>query len=220
MLTGSTLSGGNKLRTNKTTLVLVGFVFVFLVTSLAVGLRTANASLPISLGRGCHSGGEGGDAVLTCTTSSTSTVTSSTTSSTSSSSTKTESTTSTTTTTTETTTVTDSVNSGSSPASSGVPSNCNALSGISYQWLKPGTTITIAFNGNGQMTYTVPSESFSWNWYWVPANGVSTATLGQKITTEMWSSGHGQDFSFFVAQLNGQSGIVLQTDYALAQACG
>jgi hypothetical protein len=211
MLTGSTFTGGNKLRTRKATLVLVGFVSVFLVASLAIGLRTANASLPISLGRGCHGSGEGGDAVLTCSTSSTLTTTSS--PSSSSSTTKTST----------TTTVTDSTISTTQgpqdPVTPVAPSNCNALNGISYQLLAAGTNLTIAFNGNGQMTFTVPSESFSWNWYFVPANGASTTTLGQQITTTMWSSGHGQDFSFFVAQLNGQTGIVLQTDYALSQAC-
>jgi hypothetical protein len=94
------------------------------------------------------------------------------------------------------------------------------LNGISYKALPGGTNLTIAFNGNGQMTYTVPTEkSFSWSWYWVPSNGQSTTTLGQQITNAMWSSGHGQNFSFFVAKLNGQTGIVLQTDYALSQAC-
>jgi hypothetical protein len=86
--------------------------------------------------------------------------------------------------------------------------------------LAAGTNLTIAFNGNGQMTYTVPSEnSFSWKWYWVPAEGQSTTALGQQLTTAMWTSGHGQDFSFFVANLNGQTGLVLQTDYSLSQAC-
>jgi hypothetical protein len=85
--------------------------------------------------------------------------------------------------------------------------------------LAPGTQLTITINGNGQMTFTVPSESFTWNWYFVPANGQSTTNLGQQITTSLWSSGHGQDFSFFVAKLNGQVGLVLQTDYALSQAC-
>jgi hypothetical protein len=98
--------------------------------------------------------------------------------------------------------------------------DCNALKGISYEALAGGTTVTIAFNGNGQMTYTVPSEkSFSWNWYFVPAEGVSTTLLSQQITSAMWASGHGQNFSFFVAKLNGQTGLVLQTDYALSQAC-
>lgn len=210
MLTGSTLSGGNKLGTNRTKLVLVGFVFVFLATSLVIGLRTSNATLPISMG-GCSGGGEGGDAMVTCTTSSTLT-------STASSSSSTE--TSTTTSDTSTITVGSTVSTTQTSQNPGVtPANCNALNGISYQLLKPGTKLTIAVNGNGQMTFTVPSESFTWNWYFVPVNGVSTSTLGQKITTTMWSSGHGQDFHFFVAKLNGQSGIVLQTDYALSQAC-
>jgi len=53
----------------------------------------------------------------------------------------------------------------------------------------------------------------------VPADGMSTSALSQQVTTAMWSSGHGQDFSFFAAQFNGQAGIVLQTNYALSQAC-
>jgi hypothetical protein len=203
MLTGSTFTGANKLRTSKGTLVLVGFVFVFLVTSLAIGLRTSNASLPVSLGRGCHGSGEGEDAMVTCSTSTTLTSTSTTDS-----------------TTTATSTVISTSSSSQDPVAPVAPANCNALNGISYQMLAAGTNVTIAFNGNGQMTYTVPSESFSWNWYWVPANGMSTSALGQEITTTMWSSGHGQDFSFFAAQFNRQAGIVLQTDYALSQACG
>ncbi|MFI5420227.1 MAG: hypothetical protein ACHQ1H_04610, partial [Nitrososphaerales archaeon] len=65
----------------------------------------------------------------------------------------------------------------------------------------------------------VPSQSFTWNWYWVPAGGVDPNTLAQQITSAMWADGHGQNLSFFVASLNGQTGLVLQTDYAIAQAC-
>lgn len=210
MLTGSTST--SKLRTSKGTLVLVGFVFIFLITSVAVGLRTSNAALPLA--GGCH-GGEGEDTTVTCTTSSSSTTTQS--------SSSTSSTTSSSTTTTVTTAIgtvsTTTTTSQQDPPAINHP-QCNALDGISYQGLAAGTTLTIPFNGNGQMTFTVPSEkSFNWNWYWIPANGQSTTTLGQKITTAMWADGHGQDFSFFVAKLNGQTGLVLQTDYLMSQAC-
>jgi hypothetical protein len=204
MLTAS--SSTTKLKTSKGTLILVGFVFIFLITSVAVGLRTSNAALPVSAGRGCH-GGEGDDGSVTCTSTSSSTVTTSTVS------------TSTQTTQTTTTTITSSQG-PVDPVQPEGRADCGALNGISYQALAGGTTLTIAFNGNGQMTYTVPSEkSFSWNWYFVPANGQSTTALGQQITNAMWSSGHGQNFSFFVAKLNGVTGLVLQTDYALSQAC-
>lgn len=193
----------------KGTLVLVGFVFIFLVTSVAVGVRTSNAALPVSAGRSCHGGGEGDDAMITCTSSSTSTTTVTVSSTTDSSSS-----------TVQTSTTTSLTQGPVNPVQPMSQADCNALNGISYQSLQGGTTLTIAFNGNGQMTYTVPTEkSFSWNWYFVPANGVSTTLLGQQITNAMWSSGHGQNFSFFVAKLNGQIGIVLQTDYALSQAC-
>ena len=218
MLTVSTSSA--KVRTSKGTLVLVGFIFVFLITSLAIGLKASSAALPVPAGRGCH-GGEGEDAMITCTSSSssTTTVSSSSTDSTTSSATSSAPTTSTTTTTTSTTTTLVS----QVPVQSDAPvssADCGALNGISYRVLAPGTQLTITINGNGQMTYTVPSEqSFNWSWYFVPSNGQSTTNLGQQITTAMWSTGHGQDFSFFVAKLNGQVGLVLQTDYALSQYC-
>jgi len=91
---------------------------------------------------------------------------------------------------------------------------------VSYQVLSAGTKLTIAFNGNGQMIFTVPAQSFTWNWYWIPTNGADPSALSLQITNAMWASGHGQNFSFFVATLNGQTGLVLQTDYSLAQACG
>jgi len=210
MLTGSA-SPTAKLRTSKGALVLVGFVFVFLIASLAIGMSSSALSVPAS--KGCHGGGEGDDAVATCTTSSsTVTVTSSSSSSTTTTSSKT--------TTSTTTTTTTSTAGPNDPVIVVNPANCNALDGITYQGLSAGTILTIAWNGNGQMTFKVPSESsFSWNWYWIPAGGQSTTTLGQQITTSMWASGHGQDFSFFVAKLNGATGIVLQTDYALSHAC-
>ena len=180
--------------------MLAGFVFVFVLATLAISFRTSNAVMPFT--KGCHGGGDGGD--VTCTSSST--VTSSTT-------------------TDDTSTSTITVSSSESQQTIDPPlvpsaSTCDALNGITYQVLSSGTQVTIAFNGNGQMTFTVPSQSFSWNWYWVPANGVDPNTLAQQITNTMWASGHGQNFSFFVASLNGQTGLVLQTDYSLAKACG
>jgi len=205
MLTG-TSSDTSKMKMSKGTLVLVGFVFVFLITSVAIGLRTSNAALPVPAARNCH-GSEDGS--FTCTTSSTSTIT------------ETSSTDSTSTSQTITSTTTSSPTlGGNDPVAPVSLANCNALNGISYQTLASGTNLTIAFNGNGQMTYIVPKTSFNWGWYFVPANGQSTTTLGQQITNAMWASGHGQNFSFFIAQLNGQTGLVLQTDYALSQACG
>lgn len=205
MLTGSRTTS-SKLRTAKGTLALMSFVFIFLIASLAVGLRTSNAALPLAAGKGCHQGGE--DGAVTCTSSSTSTTT----------------VTSSTTTVDSTTTVTstsDQSGGNSDPVVGPSASDCSALNGIGFQVLAPGTNVTIAFNGNGQMTFTVPSQkAFTWNWYWVPANGQDTNTLGQQVTSAMWASGHGQNFSFFVANLNGQTGLVLQTDYALSQACG
>ncbi|MDA4111402.1 MAG: hypothetical protein OK439_02605 [Thaumarchaeota archaeon] len=183
--------------------MLVSFVFIFILASVAIGFRASNASIPST--RGCHGGGDGGEVTCTTSTDSTTTVVSS------------SSTESSTSTLTVSTTVSDPTY---DPPIVPSQSTCSALNGISYQSLASGTQLTIAFNGNGQMTFTVPSQSFSWNWYWVPANGVDTNTLSQQITNAMWSSGHGQNFSFFVASLNGQTGIVLQTDYALAQACG
>lgn len=212
MLTRSSSSTSTKLRTRKATLVLVGFVFVFLVASLAIGLRTSSAALPVMAGAGCSSSEDG---PATCTSSSTSTVTTSSPVTTSSSTTET-----TTTTITETTSTSSQQSNGpNAPVPTEGKADCSALNGIAYSALAPGTNVTIAFNGNGQMTYTVPKTSFSWNWYFVPADGQSTTTLGQEVTNAMWSSGHGQNFSFFVAKLNGQLGLVLQTDYALSQAC-
>jgi len=195
-------------KTTKGTLVLVGFIFVFLVASVAIGLRASNAFVPAV--KGCHGGSEG-DGVATCTTTSTASEISVTSTETS-------------TTTTVSSVTTDQTTSGpdNQPQNSVIiPSQatCSPLNGISYQTLSAGTQLTIAFNGNSQMTFTVPSQSFTWNWYWIPANGQDLNTLGQQITSSMWASGHGQNFSFFIASLNGQSGIVLQTDYALSQAC-
>jgi len=195
-------------KTKKGTLVLVGFIFVFLMASVAIGLRASNAYVPAL--KGCHGGSEG-DGVATCTTTSTVSETSITSTDTS-------------TTTTVSSATTDQTTSSidNQPQNSVIiPSQetCSPLNGITYQTLSAGTQLTIAFNGNGQMTFTVPSQSFTWNWYWIPANGQDLNTLGQQITSSMWGSGHGQNFSFFIASLNGQSGIVLQTDYALSQAC-
>ena len=205
MLTGSYTS--TKLGKRKGTLVLVSFVFVFLIASLAIGLRTSNAALPASVGKGCRGGGDG-EAVVCTSSSSTSTTTVSTSTQSSSES-------------TTTTTITSSESGGSSDPVTPSLASCNALNGLGYQILSAGTSLTIAFNGNGQMVFTVPAQkTFTWNWYWVPADGQNTNTLGQQITSSMWASGHGQNFSFFVATLNGQIGLVLQTDYALSQACG
>jgi hypothetical protein len=194
-------------RTNKRVLLLVGFVFVFLVASVAIGLRTSNAALPYT--KGCHGGGDGAE--KTCTTTSTSTTLSTSTVTVTTQTTSTDS--------QVTSTSTSSEQIGNAPIVPPSQSVCATLSGLGYQVLAAGTQLTIAFNGNSQMTFTVPSESFTWNWYWVPANGANTNTLSQQITSAMWADGHGQNFSFFVAQLNGQSGLVLQTDYSLAQAC-
>jgi len=195
-------------KTKKGTLVLVGFIFVFLMASVTIGLRASNAYVPAL--KGCHGGSEG-DGVATCTTTSTVSETSIT---------STDTSTSTTVSSVTTDQTTSSID--NQPQNSVIiPSQatCGPLNGISYQTLSAGTQLTIAFNGNGQMTFTVPSQSFTWNWYWIPANGQDLNTLGQQITSSMWASGHGQNFSFFIASLNGQSGIVLQTDYALSQAC-
>jgi hypothetical protein len=204
MLFGSPATAHNS-RTNKRVLVLVGFVFVFLLASVAIGLRASNASMPYS--KGCHGGGDGGE--VTCTTSFTVS--------------QTTSTVTVTTGLTTTSTSTDAQTSSTQLVDNSpiVPTQsvCSALNGIGYQVLAAGTQLTIAFNGNSQMTFTVPSQSFTWNWYWVPATGIDANTLSQQITTAMWANGHGQNFSFFIAQLNGQSGLVLQTDYSLAQAC-
>jgi hypothetical protein len=199
-----------KRGSGKATFVLVGFVFVFLVTSVAIGLRTSNAALPLQAAKGCHTGGGSeGDGLMASVKCTSTTISS--------------------TSTTVTTTVTNTVSTDSSTSISQGPSDpvtpvstadCGALKGISYQALATGTNLTIAYNGNGQMTFTVPKTSFTWMWYFVPANGQNTATLGQTITSAMWANGHGQNFSFFVASLNGQTGLVLQTDYALSQVCG
>src|SRR5579864_7066087 len=61
-------------RTNKRVLLLVGFVFVFLVASVAIGIRTSNAALPYA--KGCRGGGDGGE--VTCTTTSSTVVSTST----------------------------------------------------------------------------------------------------------------------------------------------
>jgi len=216
MMTRSFSSTTAKLRTRKATLALVGFVFVFLVASLAIGLRTSSATIPWFAGAGC-TGSEDGPA--TCTSSSMSTVTSGTVTTTATTSSSSTETTVATTTTTETSTSGSQSGGVNDPAPTEGKADCSALNGIAYSALAPGTNVTIAFNGNGQMTYTVPKTSFSWNWYFVPADGQSTSTLGQEVTTALWSSGHGQNFSFFVAKLNGQIGLVLQTDYALSQVC-
>ncbi len=205
MLVGSPANSRNS-RITKRAVVLVGFVFVFLLASVAIGLRTSNAALPYS--RGCHGGGDGGD--VTCTTTSSTVLTTSTVSTDQSTATSTVAQT------TTTTSVPQVENSPIVPAS---PTVCTAITKLGYQILAPGTKLTIAFNGNGQMTFTVPSQSFTWNWYWVPAGGADPNTLEQQITSAMWADGHGQNLSFFVASLNGQTGLVLQTDYALAQAC-
>ncbi len=208
-------SVSQRLRTTRGTLVLVGFIFVFVIASVAIGFRASNAYIPST--KGCHGGGDG-DGQITCT--STSTV--STTSVTSTEvATSTESVTSDQLTTT-TTEQTRSVDNGQNQNQVIVPSapTCSPLNGISYQDLAAGTQLSIAFNGNSQMTFTVPAQSFTWNWYWIPASGQNTNTLSQQITSAMWASGHGQNFSFFIASLNGQTGLVLQTDYALSQACG
>jgi len=206
MLTGSYTSG--KLGKRKGTLVLVSFVFVFLIASLAIGLRTSNAALAVSAGKGCHGGGDG--ELVTCTSSSSSSTTTVSTSTQSSSET-----------TTTTTVTTSDQSGGSSDPVTPSSSACSALNGLGYQVLSAGTNVTIAFNGNSQMVFTVPAQkTFTWNWYWVPANGQDVNGMGQQITSSMWASGHGQNFSFFVANLNGQTGLVLQTDYAMSQACG
>ncbi len=209
MLTGSSTS--SKQKTTKATTIAIGIVFAILVMSLAVGVRTSNAALPVAATKGCHNGGGDEDGARICTTSSTS-------------QTSTSSSTSTSTTTVTTATVTTSTSDSTQGPIVQAPgislANCGALSGIGYQSLAAGTTLSITVNGNEKMTFTVPKEpGFTWMWYWIPANGQSISTLGQQVTSAMWSSGHGQDFSFFVAQLNGHTGLVLQTDYALSQAC-
>jgi hypothetical protein len=205
-------SSSPRLKTTRGTVVLVGFIFVFVIASVAIGFRASNAFVPAM--KGCHGGGDG-DGQRTCTTTSvvsTSSVTSTKVSTTSSTS--------------DQTTTTTSEQSTTSTANGQnqiiVPSaaTCSPLNGIVYQGLEAGTQLVIAFNGNSQMTFAVPAQSFTWNWYWIPANGQDLSTLQMQITNSMWSSGHGQNFSFFVASLDGQSGIVLQTDYALSQACG
>jgi hypothetical protein len=198
----SVSSTSHRLKTTKGTLVLVGFIFVFIVASVAIGFRASNAFVPAAKG-GCHGGNDEG--AFTCTTSDTSTDT------------------------TTVTVVSTSTDQSTSAGGNGniqnsvivpSPSTCNALNGISYQVLSAGTQLQIAFNGNGQMSFVVPSQSFAWNWYWIPLAGQDANSLGQQLTNTMWASGHGQNFSFFIASLNGQAGIVLQTDYALSQACG
>ncbi len=182
MLIGSS-STPQKSAMTKRALVLTGFVLVFILASVAIGLRSSNAAVPFA--RNCHGGGDGEQ--VTCSTTS---------------STVTTSTVSTSTATTSTVSITSSQSSDSSQTLNNSPfvpsqSMCNSLNGLSYQVLSAGTKLTIAFNGNGQMIFTVPSQSFTWNWYWIPSNGADTNALSLQITNAMWASGHGQNFSFF-----------------------
>src|SRR5271169_4233173 len=147
MLTGSYTS--SKIGGGKRTIVLVSFVFVFLAASVAIGLRTSNAALPVSAGRGCRGGGDG--EMMTCTTSSSSTSSSSSTVSTSSQ-------TSSETTTTTTVTTSGPTQGPSNPVTLPSTSSCNALNGVGYQVLSAGKNLTIAFNGNGQMVFPVPAQ--------------------------------------------------------------
>ena len=152
MLVGSSANSRNS-RITKRAVVLVGFVFVFLLASVAIGLRTSNAALPYA--KGCRGGGDGGE--VTCTTTSSTVVTTSTISVTTTQQTSTSADTQTT-----TSSAPQVENSPIVPAS---PAVCTALSSLGYKVLAPGTQLTIAFNGNGKMTFTVPSQSFTWNWY-------------------------------------------------------
>jgi hypothetical protein len=109
---------------------------------------------------------------------------------------------------------------GTSPSGSAgalSPQTCDSLLNLPLQKLAPGSKVT---------EYTPPSQVFTvpnvtnWKWYFAPVpNGQNPNTVALQIVNQMWSSGHGQSFTFFIGTYSGQLGVVLITDYSLVNRC-
>jgi hypothetical protein len=97
------------------------------------------------------------------------------------------------------------------------PQECQNLLNIPYQKLAVGSNVT---------EYVAPSQVFTvpnvtnWNWYFVPiSSGQNPNAVIDQIITQLWESGHGQSFDFFVGTYKSQLGVVLRTDYSLVYEC-
>jgi hypothetical protein len=96
------------------------------------------------------------------------------------------------------------------------PQQCQSLLTLAYQKLAVGSTVK---------TLAVPSEIFSvpnvpnWYWYFVPSNGQNPNMTADQVVGQLWSSGHGQNFDFFIGTYDGNLGVILRTDYSLTYEC-
>ena len=80
--------------------------------------------------------------------------------------------------------------------------------------------------GSNVTEYVAPSQVFivpnvtNWNWYFVSiSSGQNPNGVIDQIITQLWKSGHGQSFDFFVGTYKSQLGVVLRTDYSLVYEC-
>ncbi len=93
---------------------------------------------------------------------------------------------------------------------------CKSLLDLPYGQLSAGTNVTELYAP--AMTFTVPNMSH-WYWYFVPSNGQNPNATAVQVVTQLWSSGRGQNFDFFVGTHNGNVGVILRTDYSLTYEC-
>jgi hypothetical protein len=94
---------------------------------------------------------------------------------------------------------------------------CQSLLTLPYQKLAVGSLVTVS--AAPSHAFTVPNIP-NWNWYFVPvSNGQNPNVTADQIITQLWSSGHGQNFDFLIGTYNGQLGVVLMTDYSLVYEC-
>ncbi len=93
---------------------------------------------------------------------------------------------------------------------------CKSLLTLPYEKLSPGSKVTNIYPA--PVTYTVPNVA-EWYWYYVPTNGQNPNSTALQIINEMWSSGHGQNFNFFVGTFSGRIGVILITDYWISHEC-
>lgn len=104
----------------------------------------------------------------------------------------------------------------SSGGSTYTPQECKSLLTLPYGTLSPGLKVTEFYAP--YHTFTVPKVT-DWMWYFVPSNGQNPNETAVQVISQLWASGHGQDFNWFIGTYSGNVGVVLMTDYALVYGC-
>jgi hypothetical protein len=96
------------------------------------------------------------------------------------------------------------------------PQECKSLLSLPYQQLSAGSKVTEFYAP--RETFTAPKVA-NWMWYFVPSNGQNPNSTATQVVSQLWASGHGQNFNWFIGTYSGNVGVVLMTDYALVYGC-